>query len=147
MGDEQNGGWLRSHVEAPKCDMFTRLCEEPSCASSSSSHLTHVGESSLVEWSGVRSDALAVQALSYLLNWKWADILVKVDRLRICERQEGACSVRFVSVLDFSTIHRFGSEMLVSQFDAFRPAFVGRVVARSGSVRFVSASGSGRSQN
>ena len=42
---------------------------------------------------------------------------------------------------------RFGSEMYFSRFDAVRPAFFGRVVARSGSVRFVSASGSGRFQN
>ena len=42
---------------------------------------------------------------------------------------------------------RFGSEQYFARFDAVRPAFFGRVVARSGSVRFVSASGSGRFQN
>ena len=36
---------------------------------------------------------------------------------------------------------RFGSENDVSRFDAVRPSFFGRVVARSGSVCFVSASG------
>ena len=38
-------------------------------------------------------------------------------------------SVRFGSV-------RFGSENVISRFDAVRPAFFSRVVARSGSVRF-----------
>ena len=41
-GDGQSGGWLRSNVEAPTCETFTRLCEKPSCASSTSSHLTHL---------------------------------------------------------------------------------------------------------
>ena len=41
---------------------------------------------------------------------------------------------------------RIGSENNISGFDAVRPAFFGRVVARSGSVRFVSASNSGRFQ-
>ena len=63
------------------------------------------------------------------------------------EVQEGTGSVRFVSVLGFSKIHRFGSENYISRFDAVRPAFFGGVVARSASVRFVSASGSGRFQN
>ena len=35
-------GWLRSHVEASTCETFTCLCEKPSCASSSLSHLTHL---------------------------------------------------------------------------------------------------------
>ena len=66
--------------------------------------------------------------------------------------QEGAGSVRFVSVPDFSKVHRFGSvrfgsDNSVSRFDTVRPALFGRVVARSGSVRFGSASGSGRIQN
>ena len=42
---------------------------------------------------------------------------------------------------------RFGSEISISGFDAVRPVFFGRFVARSGSVRFVSASGSDRFQN
>ena len=77
------------------------------------------------------------------------------------QKQEGTGSVRFVSVLDFSKIHRFGSVRFGSvrfgsvRFGSgkqipgstLRPAFFGRVVARSGSVRFVSASGSGRFQN
>ena len=42
MGDGQNGGWLQSHVEAPTRETFARLCEKPSCASSSLSHLTHL---------------------------------------------------------------------------------------------------------
>ena len=72
------------------------------------------------------------------------------DLLAQC--QEGTGSVRFVSVPDFSTFHRFGSvrfgsENFVSRSDAVRPAFFGRVVARSASVRFVSASGSGRFRN
>ena len=41
---------------------------------------------------------------------------------------------------------RFGSDNSISRFDVVRPAFFGRVVARSGSVRFVSVSGSGRFQ-
>ena len=41
-GDGQNGGWLRSHVEAPTCETFTRLCEQNSCASSTLSCLTHL---------------------------------------------------------------------------------------------------------
>ena len=41
-GDGQNGGWLWSHVEAPTCETCTRLCEKPSCASSTFSHLTHL---------------------------------------------------------------------------------------------------------
>ena len=68
----------------------------------------------------------------------------------------------FVSVPDFSNIHRFGSvrfgsvrfgsvrfgsEQYLSRFDVVRPAFFGRVVAGSSSVRFVSASGSGRFLN
>ena len=50
----------------------------------------------------------------------------------------------------FSNIRRFGSvgsENYISQCDAVRPAFFGRVVARSGLVRFVSASGPGRFHN
>ena len=39
---------------------------------------------------------------------------------------------------------QFGSDKWLSRFDAVRPAFFGRVVARAGSVRFVSVSGSGR---
>ena len=42
---------------------------------------------------------------------------------------------------------RFDSYIYFTRFDAVRPAFFGRVVARSGSVRFVSASGSSRFQN
>ena len=42
MGYGQYGEWLRSHVEAPTCETFTRLCEKPSCASSSLSHLTQL---------------------------------------------------------------------------------------------------------
>ena len=42
---------------------------------------------------------------------------------------------------------QFGSEHCISRFDAVRPAFFRRVVARSGTVRFVSASGSGWFQN
>ena len=41
-GDERNGGWLRSHVEAPTREALTRLYEKPSCASSSLSSLTHL---------------------------------------------------------------------------------------------------------
>ena len=41
-GDGQNGGWLRSHVETPTCQTFTRLCETPSCTSSTLSHLTRL---------------------------------------------------------------------------------------------------------
>ena len=41
----------------------------------------------------------------------------------------------------------FGSDNYLSRFDALRPAFFGRVVASSGSVRFVSASGFSRFQN
>ena len=58
--------------------------------------------------------------------------------------------VRFVSVSDFRQFIgsvRFGSESQFSRFDAVRPALFGRVVARSGSDRFVSASGSGRFRN
>ena len=39
MGNRQHGGWLRSHDEAPTCETFPRLCEKPSCASSSLSRL------------------------------------------------------------------------------------------------------------
>ena len=42
---------------------------------------------------------------------------------------------------------RFGSEICSFRFDAVWPAFFGRVVARSDSVRFGSASGSGRFRN
>ena len=42
---------------------------------------------------------------------------------------------------------RFGSEDDLSRFDAVRPAFFGRVVARSGLVRFGSVLGSGRFRN
>ena len=42
---------------------------------------------------------------------------------------------------------RFGSQNIFSRLDAVRPAFFGRVVARSGSVRFGSAFGSLRFQN
>ena len=42
--DGQNGGWQRSRVEAPRCETLTRLCEKPSCASSTLSHLTHLGK-------------------------------------------------------------------------------------------------------
>ena len=42
---------------------------------------------------------------------------------------------------------RFGADKYFSRFDTVRTAFFGRVVARSGSVRFVSASGSGRFRN
>ena len=54
-----------------------------------------------------------------------------------CIDQEGTGSVRFVSVLDFSNKYsvRFGSVRKI-RFDAVRPALFGRVVARSGSVRF-----------
>ena len=69
--------------------------------------------------------------------------------------QEGTGSVRFVSVPDFRQLFgsiRFGLETYLSRFDALRPVLSGCVVARSasvrfGSVRFVSASGSGRFQN
>ena len=54
--------------------------------------------------------------------------------------QEGAGSIRFASVPDFFRKLigpvRFGSETNISQFDAVRPAFFGRIVARSDSVRF-----------
>ena len=53
-------------------------------------------------------------------------------------------AVRFDSIgfgSGLSKIRRF------SWFDAVRPAFSGHVVARSGSVRFGSTSGSGRFQN
>ena len=68
------------------------------------------------------------------------------------KRQEGTGSIRFVPVPDFSNIHglasvRVGSENNFRRFDAVRPAFFGRVVARSGSVRFVSASDSVWFQN
>ena len=56
--------------------------------------------------------------------------------------QEGHGSVRFISVPDF--LLRFGSEMYFSRFDAVRLAFFRHAVARSGSVRFGAASGSGR---
>ena len=66
-------------------------------------------------------------------------------------QQEGAGSARFVSVPDFSRINRFGSvrfrNKYVSRFDTVRPAFFGCVVARSGSVRFVSAHGYVQFQN
>ena len=58
------------------------------------------------------------------------------------QRQEGTGSVRFVSVPDFLTNNRFGSVWFGNSFFRFyavRPAFFGRVVARSGSVRFGSA--------
>ena len=42
---------------------------------------------------------------------------------------------------------RFGSESRVSQFDAIQPVLFERIMARSGSVRLVSASGSGRFRN
>ena len=42
---------------------------------------------------------------------------------------------------------RFGSDNYFPRFDAVRPAFFGRVVARSDSVRFGSASGSGQIHN
>ena len=55
-------------------------------------------------------------------------------------------SLRFLTFLrTFIGSVRFGQIMF--RFDAVRPAFFGRVVARSGSVRFVSTSGSGRFQN
>ena len=56
-------------------------------------------------------------------------------------------SFRFRTFRGFIGSVRFGSENCNSRFDVVRPAFFGRVVARSGSVRFVSASGSGRFQN
>ena len=65
-------------------------------------------------------------------------------------RQEGTGSVRFVSVPDFSTINWFGSVRFGQIFVPVRrgsAAFFERVVARSGSVRFVSASSSGRFRN
>ena len=68
--------------------------------------------------------------------------------VRLC--QEGTGSVRFVSVPDFSTNHRFRSFRggnFFSRFDAVRPAFFGCVVDRSGSVRLGSGCGSGRFQN
>ena len=63
----------------------------------------------------------------------------------MCRRLIG--SVRFDSVR-FGSV-RFGSvrKNMFARFDTVRPAFFGRVVARSGSVRFVSASGSGRLRN
>ena len=74
--------------------------------------------------------------------------------------QEGTGLIRFVPVPDFSNNHRFGSVRYGSVrfgsartkccffwFDAVRPALFERVMVRSGSVRFVSASGSGRFQN
>ena len=55
-------------------------------------------------------------------------------------RKHGIGSVRFVSVPDFFRkiigSVRFGSDNSFSRFDAVRPSFFGRVVARSGSVRF-----------
>ena len=42
MGDGQDGGWLRAHVEVPMCEMFACLWEKPSCASSTLSHLTRL---------------------------------------------------------------------------------------------------------
>ena len=54
--------------------------------------------------------------------------------------QEGTGSVRFVSVLDFSRINRFGSvrfgKTTISWFDAVRPVFLKHVIVRFGSVRF-----------
>ena len=66
--------------------------------------------------------------------------------------QEGTGSVRFVSVPWFMEIkligsNRFGSETYVPRFDAIRPLLFGRIVARSGSVLFASASASGRFRN
>ena len=56
-------------------------------------------------------------------------------------------SIRFGSGLFENSSVRFGSDFCFPRFDAFRPAFFGRVVAWSGLVRFVSASGSGWFQN
>ena len=56
-------------------------------------------------------------------------------------------SIRFGSGLSGNSPVRFGSESYFPRVGAVRPALFGRVVARSGSVRFVSASGSGRFQN
>ena len=58
-------------------------------------------------------------------------------------------SIRFGSVIYDNSSDRFGSvrKFSCSRFDAVRPAFFGRVVVRSGSVRFVSASGSSPFQN
>ena len=58
-------------------------------------------------------------------------------------------SIRFGSIF-FSKINRlgsFGSEIMFSRFDEVRLAFFGHAVARSGSVRVGSASGSGRFRN
>ena len=73
--------------------------------------------------------------MSYILG------LVPAHPIQQRISQEGARSVQFVAVADFSKIYRFGSvrfgsENYLSRFDAIRPAFFGRVVARSGSVRF-----------
>ena len=62
------------------------------------------------------------------------------------EGQEGTGSVRFVSVPHFSKIVRFGSVRFGQSFVPVRrgsACVFGLVVARSGSVRFVSTSGSG----
>ena len=47
----------------------------------------------------------------------------------------------------FRKKNRLGSDGLFPRFDVVRPASCGRVVARSGSVRFLSASSSGRFQS
>ena len=62
-------------------------------------------------------------------------------------RGKGAEWFRFRTFLRLIGSVRFGSENHISQFDSVRPALFGRVVARSGWVRFVSVSGSGRFQN
>ena len=64
--------------------------------------------------------------------------------------QEGTGSVRFVSVPDFSSkINRFGSVRKIEFTGStrFGLRFSDAIVAWSGSVRFVSASDSGRFQN
>ena len=55
---------------------------------------------------------------------------------------------KLIGSIRFGSVRFCSARNKVSRFDAVRPAFLfGRVVARSASVRFGSASGSGRFQN
>ena len=71
------------------------------------------------------------------------------EATRVMSRKESVRfdSFRFRTFRKLIGLVRFDSDGYFSQFDAIRPAFFGRVVARSSSVRFISASGSGRFQN
>ena len=90
----------------------------------------------------------------YIYIYMHIYIYIYIDREREREMrkhmpafQEGAGSVRFVSVPDFSTIHRFGSVRFVNICFPVRRYSACVFRTRPGSVRFGSASGSGRFQN